>query len=163
MAVMRNISRRRFLSMAGKGLGYSALTAAVTACGGGGGGGDPVAPAPNPNPPVGTPDPDPPVASRIPPPSPEYSVLKRTSFGVNKNALEEINNLGISDYLARQLDYEDINASQIENAVANLFPLADSSPRSCALVSRTTSAKWFVIWLAPRNIVRFSVRVSSTK
>ncbi|MGB5588434.1 MAG: DUF1800 domain-containing protein [Gammaproteobacteria bacterium] len=128
MAVMRNISRRRFLSMAGKGLGYSALTAAVTACGGGGGGGDPVAPAPNPNPPVGTPDPDPPVASRIPAPSTEYSVLKRTSFGVNKNALEEINNLGISDYLARQLDYENINASQIENAVANLFPLADSSP-----------------------------------
>ena len=164
MAVMKNLSRRRFLSMAGKGLGYGAMSAAVAACGGGGGGGNPVAPAPNPGPPVGNPNPPP--VSRIPPPSVEYSVLKRTSFGVNKSSLEEIGKLGIDGYLARQLDYENIDATLIENVVANLFPLADSSPAELrpgfpdnigAVVRDLVGATQYRAFFSPRQLYEVMV------
>lgn len=129
MQLKNQLSRRRFLAMAGKGIGYSALAAAVSACGGGGGGGNPsAAPAPDPVPPAPDPVPVPPPVARIPPPSQAFSVLKRTTFGVTKTGLAEIGNLGVEDYLARQLDYENIDATLIETTVANLFPLADAAP-----------------------------------
>ncbi|MGB5624012.1 MAG: DUF1800 domain-containing protein [Gammaproteobacteria bacterium] len=128
MSASKKLSRRHFLSLAGKGIGYSALAAAASACGGGGGGGSGPVAAPPPNPPAPDPDPVPPPAARIPSPSTEFSVLKRTSFGVSKSSLAAIESIGVLPYLAQQLDYENIDATLIENAVAAQFPLAASTP-----------------------------------
>jgi len=126
MSVSRKLSRRHFLSLTGKGIGYSALAAAASACGGGGGGG--AAAALPPNPPAPDPDPDPPPTARIPSPSTAFSVLKRTSFGVSKSSLAAIESIGILPYLAQQLDYGNIDATLVEAAVAAEFPLAASAP-----------------------------------
>ena len=103
-------SRRDFLKIMGMGLGYSALATTLPACssGGDGGGGN-----------IGTP---PPPDPSLPAASQEYSILKRTSFGVHRDALSAIQNMGIDAYLEQQLNYQAIDESVLENTISSLFP-----------------------------------------
>jgi len=105
--------RRDFIKLFGKGLGYTAVASALPACGGGGGGNDPGQAAP---------------AAVIPAASPDYTVLKRTSFGVHRDALGEIQALGIDAYLEQQLDYTQIDDGTLEADIQALFPLTGKSP-----------------------------------
>lgn len=105
-------TRREFLTLFGKGLGYTALAATLPACGGGGGD-DTEPPAP---------------VDQIPVASKEYTTLKRTSFGVHRDELETINNMGIDAYLEQQLDHLSINDGNLENSLKSLFPLAFQTP-----------------------------------
>ena len=107
-------NRREFLRMFGRGLGYGALVSALPACGGSDsddGDGDP----PPPTPP-------------IPRPSAEYSVLKRTSFGLHRDELRSIQTLGIDNYLAAQMDHSNINDGSLEADIQALFPLTLQTP-----------------------------------
>jgi len=98
-------SRRDFMKLFGKGLGYTALASTLPACSSSGD--DPVPLAP----PV------------IPQASAEYTALKRTSFGVHRDALSSIQNMGIDAYLEQQLDYTSINDGNLEATIQSLFPL----------------------------------------
>jgi hypothetical protein len=110
--------RREFLQLFGKGLGYGAVAALLPACGGSssdsGSGDDSQPPAP-----------EKPV---IPPASPEYTALKRTSFGPHRDELQSIGVLGISAYLEHQLDYQAIDDSPLEAEITASFPLTLQSP-----------------------------------
>ncbi len=107
-------NRREFLQLLGRGLGYSALASTLPACGGGSGGGnDPVPPAPT---------------AVIPAASSEYTALKRTSFGVHRDALSSIQSIGIDAYLQQQLDYTQIDDGDLEASIQSLFPLTAQSP-----------------------------------
>jgi len=101
-------TRREFLTLIGKGIGYSALSTALPGCGGGGNGGTPVA--------------------QIPAASSEYTTLKRTSFGVHRDELNAINSIGINAYLEQQLDYQNINDGNLESTIQAKFPLAFQTP-----------------------------------
>ena len=79
-------SRRDFLKLFARGLGYSALAGSLPGCGGGSGGSAP------------------PTIAQIPAPSAEYTVLKRTSFGVRRDELDIMQSIGINTYLEQQLD-----------------------------------------------------------
>jgi hypothetical protein len=103
-------SRRDFMKIMGMGLGYSALASALPGCGSGGSG-----------------DPSLPPLS-LPPASLEYTVLKRTSFGVHRDALSAIQNIGINAYLEGQLDYQAINDGNLETTIQTLFPLTTQTP-----------------------------------
>jgi hypothetical protein len=109
--------RREFLQLFGKGLGYGAVAAVLTACGGGSSGSadDELPPAPTPKP-------------VVPEASPEYTVLKRTSFGPHRDELAAIKNLGISNYLEQQLDYLNINDGSLAADIQALFPLTVQTP-----------------------------------
>jgi len=110
----RLYKRRDFLKLFGKGLGYTAVASALPACGGGGGSGsDPVQPAP---------------AAVIPQASREYTVLKRTSFGVHRDALAALQTVGIDAWLEQQLDYTQIDDGTLEADIQSLFPLTTRSP-----------------------------------
>lgn len=108
-------NRREFLQLFGKGLGYGALASVLPACGGSGGGssGDDSATT---------------ASVTLPKPSPEYTVLKRTSFGAHRDALSEIQALGINDYLEQQLDYLAIDVSALETEISTQFPLTLQTP-----------------------------------
>lgn len=118
-AVLDSLQNRRdFLKLFGKGLGYTALASTLPACGGGGGSSDgdpaqvvPAAPA-----------------AVIPRASSEYSVLKRTSFGVHRDELSTIGNMGIDAYLELQFDYTQINDGDLEATIQTLFPLSTQTP-----------------------------------
>ncbi len=103
-------NRREFLKLLGKGLGYTALASTLPACGGGGGS-----------------DTSPPVPL-IPQASAEYTVLKRTSFGVHRDELNAIQAMGIDTYLEQQLDYTQINDGDLQTSIQSLFPLTVQSP-----------------------------------
>ena len=109
-------NRREFLKLFGKGLGYTALASALPACGGGGGGGS-----------GGSNNPGQP-ANVIPQASTDYTVLKRTSFGVHRDALGLIQNLGINAYLEQQLDYTQIDDGDLDATIQTLFPLTTHNP-----------------------------------
>ncbi len=121
-------SRREFLGLCGKGIGYTALTTLLPACGGGGGGNGAPTASPPPAPPPAPPPPVPPPTAIIPPPTVEYSVLKRTSFGVHRDELAAIENIGVDAYLEDQLNYQRIDDGGLEGDVRNLFPLITQSP-----------------------------------
>lgn len=108
------LDRRRFMELAGRGIGASALAALLPGCGGGGGGGSSGGGG------LGGP--------AIPPASAEVQALRRTSFGVSPDSLAAINALGVEDYLEQQLNYLAIDDSAIEAAVASTFPLASQTP-----------------------------------
>lgn len=109
-------NRREFLRMFGRGLGYGALVSALPACGGSDSDdGDDDPPPPPPPPP-------------IPRPSVEYSVLKRTSFGLHRDELRSIQTLGIDNYLAAQMDHLNINDGSLEADIQALFPLTLQTP-----------------------------------
>ena len=108
-------SRREFLKLFGKGLGYTALASTLPACGGGGGGG-------------GGSSAQPPPRAAIPTASAEYTVLKRTSFGVHRDALTTIQDIGIDAWLEQQLDYTRIDDGDLEATIQTLFPLTAQSP-----------------------------------
>ena len=112
-------NRREFLQLFGKGLGYGALATMLPACGGGSSGGS-------------TSEDDlptiAPLGIKVPKPSSEYSVLKRTSFGVHRDEFASIKTLGVTDYLERQLDYTLIDVSALEAEIAARFPLTLQSP-----------------------------------
>jgi len=108
--------RREFLQLFGKGLGYGAVAALLPACGGKSSGSKDESP------------PLPPVQPAIPAASPEYTVLKRTSFGPHRDELESIRTLGINAYLERQLDYQAIDDTALETEIATRFPLTLQSP-----------------------------------
>ncbi|MEW8625017.1 MAG: DUF1800 domain-containing protein [Candidatus Thiodiazotropha sp.] len=112
-APLQNLrNRREFLGLMLNGLGYSALAIAMPGCGGGEDEDDeqsetePVT-----------------VETEIPEASAAYTVLKRTSFGVHRDQLESINNLGVDNYLEQQLDYLNIDDSNLESEIQNRFPL----------------------------------------
>ena len=107
-------SRRDFLKIMGTGLGYSALASALPGCGSSGSGtdGDPMLPPTSP----------------LPAASLEYTVLKRTSFGVHRDALSTIHNIGIDAYLEAQLNYQAINDGNLETMIQTLFPLTTQTP-----------------------------------
>jgi uncharacterized protein (DUF1800 family) len=115
------ISRRRLLELSGKGVGFAALGSVLSACGGGGAESG-TTPAPVPPP---TPQPPP---ERIPTASPAYTMLKRTSFGVNRTVLDEVEAGGVEAYLDRQFDYQTLDDSALEAAIAARFPLAGQPP-----------------------------------
>lgn len=108
-------NRREFLQLLGTGLGYAALASTLPACGGGssGSGGAPATPAPT---------------EVIPAAASEYTVLKRTSFGVHRDALSAIRTLGVDAFLEQQLDYAQIDDGTLEASVQALFPLTAQSP-----------------------------------
>lgn len=68
-------------------------------------------------------------SASIPAPTPEYTTLKRSSFGVTQASLAEIRTLGIDNYLQQQLEYESIDDGDLETTIANLFPLSQQSPQ----------------------------------
>src|SRR5210317_696977 len=112
-------NRREFLQLFGKGLGYGALATMLPACGGGSSGGSTSADdLPNTTP----------LGIKVPKPITEYSVLKRTSFGVHRDEFASIKALGITDYLERQLDYTLINVDALEAEIATRFPLTLQTP-----------------------------------
>lgn len=98
-------NRRDFLRIMGAGMGAITLPT-LAGCGGGD-------PAPNPPPP-------PPM---LPQPSAEYTVLKRTSFGVQPDTLASIQSLGINAYLEQQLDYQSIDDGDLQTTISTTFPL----------------------------------------
>ena len=100
-------SRRDFLTLFGKGLGYTALASTLPACSSD----DPEQSAP-----------------LIPPASAEYAALKRTSFGVHRDALSAIQSMGVDAYLEQQLDYTRIDDDDLEPTIQSLFPLTTQSP-----------------------------------
>ncbi|WP_455223385.1 DUF1800 domain-containing protein [Kaarinaea lacus] len=104
-------SRRDFLKIMGMGLGYSALATTLPACSSGGDGGTPLPSDPS-----------------LPAASQEYSILKRTSFGVHRDALSAAQSMGIDAYLENQLNYQAIDDSNLETTIATLFPLTTQSP-----------------------------------
>ena len=99
-------SRRDFIKLFGKGLGYTALASTLPAC----------SSSDNPAPP--------PV---IPKASAEYTALKRTSFGMHRDALSSIKSIGIDAYLEQQLDYLRINDGDLEATIQALFPLTQQN------------------------------------
>ena len=101
-------SRRDFMKLFGRGLGYSALASTLPAC-------------------SSSDDPAPP-ASVIPAASAEYTVLKRTSFGVHRDALRSIESIGIDAFLERQLEYAAIDDGDLETTIQTLFPLTQQTP-----------------------------------
>jgi hypothetical protein len=110
-------NRREFLQLFGKGLSYGALATMLPACGGGSGSSS------SDDSPSTTP-----LGIKVPKPSPEYSVLKRTSFGAHRDALASIKSLGITDYLENQLNYPLINVDALEAEIATQFPLTLQTP-----------------------------------
>jgi hypothetical protein len=112
-------NRREFLQLFGKGLGYSALATMLPACGGSSSG--------------SSDESLPPQKVVIPKASPEYTALKRTSFGPHRDELASIKSLGIADYLDRQLDYESINVDVLESEIMLQFPLTRQLPKDLIL------------------------------
>jgi len=108
-------NRREFLQLLGKGLGYGALATVLPACGGSSSGSD-------------DDDPPPSAQSPVPKPSAEYTVLKRTSFGPQRDELASIRNLGISSYLEQQMDHLGIDDGSLETDIQALFPLTGQTP-----------------------------------
>jgi hypothetical protein len=106
-------NRRAFLKLLARGLGYPALAATLPACGGGGSGDDPASAAP---------------AAVIPAASRDYTVLKRTCFGVHRDELAAIRSLGIDAWLEQQLDHTAIDDGSLEGDVRALFPLTTQTP-----------------------------------
>ena len=106
-------NRREFLQLFGRGLGYGALATVLPACGGGGSADDAS---------VTT------AQIAFPKPSPEYTVLKRTSFGPHRDELVKIGNMGITAYLEDQLKYTVIDVSALEAEIAARFPLTLQTP-----------------------------------
>ncbi|MDH3634604.1 MAG: DUF1800 domain-containing protein [Gammaproteobacteria bacterium] len=115
-------NRREFLQLLGKGLGYGAIATALPACGGSSSGSsdEPSSPASPPK-------------IVVPKASPEYTVLKRTSFGPHRDALVSIKNLGITGYLEQQLDHLNIDVSALEAEIATQFPLTLQTPAELVL------------------------------
>jgi hypothetical protein len=147
----KKISRRRFLELSGKAVGYSALASAMAACSSGGNGGDS--------------NPDIP-GLRIPAPSSEYSVLRRTSFGVSRQELTRIEKMGISAYLDEQLDYENIDTTALEGTISSLFPDSGKTPSElrpgfpdnfAGLVSQLVSATQYRAFFSPRQLYEVMV------
>ena len=101
-------NRRDFLKLFGKGLGYGALATALPGCSSSD---DPAPPSPT-----------------IPQASAEYTALKRTSFGVHRDALSSIQQMGIDGYLEQQLNYTLIDDGDLEATIQSLFPLTSQSP-----------------------------------
>ncbi len=105
-------NRRDFLKLFGKGLGYTALASTLPGCGGGGGGDSSSSN-------VGQTTP----AAVTPQASSEYTTVKRTSFGVHRDALTAIQSIGVNAYLEQQLDYSQIDDGNLEATIQALFPL----------------------------------------
>ncbi len=105
------ISRRDFIKLFGQGATYTAFASLLPACGSSSGGDKDEMDEP----------PAIPAAAR------EYTVLKRTSFGVHRDALDAINNLGIDAYLDQQLNLSPTVDSDLENTIASLFPITQQS------------------------------------
>jgi len=146
------ISRRRFLELSGKAVGYSALASAIAACGSGGGNG-------------GDTNPELPVV-RIPAPSAEYSILRRTSFGVSRRELQRIEQMGIQAYLDEQLDYGNIDATAIEATISSLFPDASKTPAELRpgfpdnfadVVGQLVNATQYRAFFSPRQLYEVMV------
>lgn len=112
-------NRREFLQLFGKGLGYGALATVLPACGGGSSG--------------SSDEPSAPQRIVIPKASPEYTALKRTSFGPHRDELASIKNLGITPYLEQQLDHLNIDVSALEAEIATQFPLTLQTPAQLIL------------------------------
>jgi uncharacterized protein (DUF1800 family) len=112
-------NRREFLQLFGKGLGYSALVAALPACGSGSS-----SSSSDEDPPA------PPLAPKvaIPKADPEYTALKRTSFGPHRDEMSAIRTLGITDYLEQQLNHQTIPDGTLEADIQGLFPLTIQNP-----------------------------------
>ena len=111
--ILNNLqTRREFLKLLSKGLGYSALAGTLPACGGGNN--DPAPPAPS---------------AEIPAASAEYTVLKRTSFGPHRDELAAIQSLGIDSYLEQQLNYSQIDDGDLEVTISTLFPLTQQTAK----------------------------------
>jgi uncharacterized protein (DUF1800 family) len=109
-------NRREFLQLFGKSLGYGALATMLPACGGGGGSSSSDEVSVTVQKPV------------IPAASPEYTVLKRTSFGAHRDELATIKNLGISNYLEQQLTLPAAVDAALEAEIQAKFPLVLQTP-----------------------------------
>jgi hypothetical protein len=113
-------SRREFLQLFGKGLGYSALATILPACGNSSSSGDePDAPVPTPSPPP---------KPALPAAYPEYTALKRLSFGPYRDELAAIKNIGINSYIEQQMDHLNISDGTLEADIRALFPLTFQTP-----------------------------------
>jgi len=111
-------NRRDFLKLFGKGLGYSALVSTLPACGGGSSDSGDSNSDPVQNTPV----------AAVRRASSEYTVIKRTSFGVHRDELSSIQSMGVDAYIEEQLDYTQINDGDLEATIQTLFPLSTRTP-----------------------------------
>lgn len=114
--LLDSLDRRRFIKNVGFGLGYASLGATLTACGGGSSEGNQ------------SDDSNQTLDTSIPTPSEEFTVLKRTSLGMNRDALDRIKQMGINAYLQEQLDYTTIDDGSLEDDIETRFPSAFQSP-----------------------------------
>lgn len=105
------VDRRSFLKLSGKGIGFAALTSHLAACGGG----DPLEDETDPDPEVPT--------ITLPDSGDAYHFLSRTSFGVTAPSLATVQEMGIPGYLDQQLDYENIDVTDLESEITSRFPL----------------------------------------
>lgn len=105
-------SRRAFLQLMGAGLVFGGVASTLSGCGSSNGS----------NPGNGT-------TADIPIPSKEYTVLKRTSFGVHRDEMLAIASIGVSAYLEQQLDHLSINDGTLESDIQTRFPLLYQAPK----------------------------------
>lgn len=87
--------------------------------------------------------------NEIPPASAEYITLKRTSFGVERAAMADIQSLGIDAFLEAQLNYETLDDGDLETTIETLFPL-------------TTQTAEQLLGGFPDNIAAVAVQMVST-
>src|SRR4051812_5451195 len=55
--------------------------------------------------------------------NPRVRLVRRITMGVTVNELNEVNRLGYQEYLNRQLDYAEIDDSEVEATVSTRWPL----------------------------------------
>lgn len=111
-SLMDSVDRRSFLKLSGKGIGFAALSSHLAACGGG----DDFSEENEPD-----------IEEALPIPLPDsgefYHFLSRTSFGVTAPSLEAVQAMGVEAYLDQQLDYDNIDDTDLETEIASRFPL----------------------------------------
>ena len=111
-------SRREFLRLLGAGLAYGSFASTLPGCSNGSDNGD------------GNGSPDPvDTNTGIPDASKEYTALKRTSFGVHRDEIFTINNMGIPAYLEQQLNHLGINDGSLEEDIQAFSPLLYQTPK----------------------------------
>lgn len=110
---MLALARRSFLKLTGVGVGMATLTASTA--------GAKTSFIEN----YGAPSDGP---SILPRPSDAYLLLNRTSFGVTSVSLAKVQEMGLSEYLEQQLDYESIDTTGLENLLDFHFPYINQDP-----------------------------------
>jgi uncharacterized protein (DUF1800 family) len=70
----------------------------------------------------------------------EVRLVRRITMGVTLNELNEVNRLGYQEYLNRQLNYTEIDDSEVEAAVTSRWPLVGATNATLATSNQGTVA-----------------------